>query len=198
MITPSEVPSCKIILLGNSGVGKTSLVSRWTSPTFDPSIRPTIGVNHQRKRIQLGSDEVDLFIWDTAGQEQFRALTPLYTRSASFAVITVAVNDLASFGSIASWIDLVAKTCDHVPPLALAVNKMDLAEEIVLSEEQILEKYAQPFEDRVFFVSALDGRGVGDMFARAAADAFEHYKRTNGFVPRSDAGAREDNGSGCC
>lgn len=198
MISSSEVPSCKIIFLGNSGVGKTTLVSRWTSPIFDSTIRPTIGVNHQRKRIQINNEEVDLFIWDTAGQEQFRALTPLYTRSASFAIITVAINDLSSFNSIENWIELLSKTCDEMPPIALAVNKMDLAEEMVISEEQVLEKYEKKFSGNIFFVSAFNGKKVDDMFMKAATDGFNHYKEVNNLVTKQVINDNDESKKKCC
>lgn len=168
---PPNRPACKIVLLGNSGVGKTSAVTRWTSGTWQSAIKPTVGANHQRKKVTVDGDDVDLFLWDTAGQEQFQALTPLYARSATAAIIVASIIDIASFNSLQTWIDLVNNSCDSQPPLLLAVNKIDLTENNVLTRDEIEDKYKSMFDD-IFYISAATGEELDNLFMQAAIKGY--------------------------
>ena len=169
-------PSCKIVLLGNSGVGKTSLVMKWTSGTFHRSIKPTIGANHQRKAVQVNNEEIDLYIWDTAGQEQFQSLTPLYARSAACAVVVAAIDDRESFAALEEWLKLLTASCERVPPAILAVNKQDLADHAVYTQEEIEQNFGSMFVG-VFYVSASTGESVDTAFMQAAKSAYDFVKR---------------------
>lgn len=159
--------SFKAVLLGDSGVGKTSLVTQWITGTYQRNTNPTVGANHQRKRVTIDNREVDIFLWDTAGQEQFQALTPLYARSASVAVLTTSVIDTTSFDSIDRWLELLSTATEDKPPVVLVVNKIDLMDEAEISRESIEEKFTGKF-DGIFFVSAATGEEVNNMFMFAA------------------------------
>ncbi|EAY19495.1 small GTP-binding protein, putative [Trichomonas vaginalis G3] len=165
MSNPERV-ALKIVVLGNSGAGKTSLVNRWITGSHNKSITPTVGANHQKKTIEIEKKNVDLFIWDTAGQEQFQALTPLYTRSAACAIICASITDNDSFESLDLWKELVNNSCETPPPTILAVNKIDLASEKTLSNEAIEDKFSNQF-DGLFFTSSITGEGVEEMFVQA-------------------------------
>jgi small GTP-binding protein len=166
-----QTPHYKIVVLGNSACGKTAIITRWTTGTFSPVSKPTLGSNHERKRVTLdGKGPVDLYVWDTAGQEQFQSLIPLYTRSSCLAIIVAAINDAKSFDAIPSWIDAVASSSDTPPPIILAVNKMDRAEEAVRTVESVHTEFDSKFIG-VFFVSALTGEGIGSLFNSAAIEA---------------------------
>jgi small GTP-binding protein len=160
---PTRRISCKIVLLGNSGVGKTSLVTRWTTGKCIADVNPTIGANHQHKSVVIDNNDVDLFLWDTAGQEQFHALAPLYAHSAAGGLIVASILDLDSIKGIQTWLDLVNRSCDRTPPCLLLVNKMDKSENAVLTAEEIKSEYAGLF-NAVFFVSAVTGEGVAAAF----------------------------------
>ena len=191
-------PACKIVLLGNSGVGKTSIVTRWTSGQWQSSIKPTVGANHQRKKVEIDDQEVDLFLWDTAGQEQFQALTPLYARSAAAAIIVTAINDISSFDSIDTWIDLVNNSCDSLPPIILAINKIDITENIVLTHDEIEDKYHSRF-DGIFYVSAITGEELDNLFMQAAVKGF-HYSQSGvtGQAKATSLTATKTSSGGCC
>ncbi|OHT08495.1 small GTP-binding protein [Tritrichomonas foetus] len=191
-------PSCKIVLLGNSGVGKTSLVTRWTTGSYQKSIKPTIGANHQRKSVTVGKNEYDLYLWDTAGQEQFQALTPLYARSAAAAIITASIDDVESFSSLQTWINLLNSACEKVPPMILAVNKIDLVDQSVYSSDEVESRFGSSFE-AVFFVSAATGEGVETCFMQAAQSGVAFTK--NSLTPERKllASEKSDNKKdGCC
>lgn len=162
----------KAVILGDSGVGKTALVTRWTTGSFSPQIRATVGANHQRKRVTIDKQEVDIFLWDTAGQEVFQALTPLYARSSSAAIITTSVDLPDSFKNIDKWIELLNTSTEELPPIILAVNKVDLESDSSLSRDQIITDYENKFAG-IFFVSAATNEGVDNLFMATAQKGFE-------------------------
>jgi small GTP-binding protein len=163
MSRPAPV-SVKVVLLGNSGVGKTSIAQRWLGgPSAIPE--PTIGVNHRRRTSVVGDREVDAYIWDTAGQEQYKALTPLYAHSASCALIVAAIADPESFDAIPRWGELLRQACDAPPPALLLVNKTDLAGTGAPIAE-IEATHGKGFH-AVFFVSAVTGEGIDAAYSEA-------------------------------
>ena len=171
---PDFVLCCKVVVLGDSGVGKTSLSNRWINGTFTDTVKPTIGANHQRKRLVIDGQNLDVFRWDTAGQEQFRSLAPVYTRSSSAVIIVTSCTEIQSFLSIDSWIEIVRNTSERMPPLILAVNKTDLNPNAENSEElsELIEKYQKHFVG-VFFCSALTGDQVDNVFRCASESAYK-------------------------
>jgi len=162
----SEKISLKIVLLGNSGVGKTSLVNRWINGSHNKTITPTVGANHQKKTLVIDGQQLDLFIWDTAGQEQFLALAPLYTRSASVAIMTASIVDEDSFSNLNTWKKLLEESCESFPPVILAVNKIDLSTDSMPTRDEIEESNIDSYSS-VFFVSAQTGEGVDELFIQA-------------------------------
>ena len=161
-------PTLKIVLLGSSGVGKTSLINYWINgiSSENKSSTPTVGANHQKKITEIDDKEVELFIWDTAGQEQFQALTPLYVRSAACAIICTSIIDADSFNTIDTWIHLIKDSCEKEPPLILCVNKVDLANDETMSNQKIEEMYESKFSN-IFFASAVTGEGVEMLFMQS-------------------------------
>lgn len=193
----SRNPSCKVVILGNSGVGKTSLINRWTTGTWSTTVKPTIGANHQRKTVQFSETFVDVFVWDTAGQEQFQSLTPLYARSAACAIVTASITDSLSFEAIQTWIDLLKNACEVMPPLILAVNKIDLLNSnAVKTQEEVESEYGQLFS-AVFFVSAQSGEAVDNLFVYAAQMGYE-FMIGNQPIKQQPLEPKKDDKKGCC
>jgi small GTP-binding protein len=188
-------PNCKIVLLGNSGVGKTSIVMRWASGTYQVDVHSTVGANHQRKTISLGDSDLDIYVWDTAGQEQFQALTPLYARSAAAAIIVASTDDIASFTAIEDWIELIDSSCENRPPIVLAVNKTDLTHS-VLAQEEIDTQY-QPKFSSIFYVSAKTGEFIDGLFLSAGQLGYEFMKASAGRRSNTDLNSRSGAGD-CC
>ena len=159
--------SCKVVMIGNSGVGKTSLVNTWVNGSYTSKTTPTIGANHLRKIVKIDDDTLDVCVWDTAGQEQYHSLTPLYTRAAAAAIAVASISDVDSFESLKMWLQLVADSCEDVPPVILAVSKTDLATSETPSYDDIEAKYGEFFEG-IFFTSALSGENVNSLFMQSA------------------------------
>lgn len=125
----------KIIVVGNGQVGKTSLTTRYCKGTFTTQYKKSIGVDYMEKSIDLAEgQEVKLMIWDTAGQEEFDALTSSYYRGAGGAVIVFSTTDRQSFDAIAKWKSKVEAECGPRIPLVLVQNKIDLVDQATMTE----------------------------------------------------------------
>lgn len=195
----SERSTLKIVVLGNSGVGKTSIVNRWITGNHNKAITPTVGANHQKKTIEIDGKRVDLFIWDTAGQEQFQALTPLYARSAACAIICASITDADSFESLDTWKNLVADSCEKTPPMILCVNKTDLANDKTIPNEEVEEKYINQFAN-IFFVSAYTGEGIDEVFTQSGRLGLEYsnsVQETDNNTANLESPSRKKK-EGCC
>jgi small GTP-binding protein len=172
------VRKVKIVLLGNSGSGKTALINRWNVGVLDPCPNlPTTGPDCVTKRLDVdGHGSVSVSVWDTAGQEKFRSLVPSYARDSQLILLTVSVSDDESFQAIPSWVTQVNEGCKIPPPIVLVVNKMDLVEDAVYSTEEIHKTYECQFLG-IFFVSAKSGDNVDLLFDFAVPEAVKFFTR---------------------
>ncbi|XP_014667458.1 PREDICTED: ras-related protein Rab-18-B-like [Priapulus caudatus] len=94
----------KILIIGESSVGKSSLLLRFTDETFDPDLQPTIGVDFKVKTITIDNNRCKLAIWDTAGFERFRTLTPSYYRGAQGVILVYDISSRQSFERLGTWL----------------------------------------------------------------------------------------------
>ena len=163
----SAETSHKIILLGDSNVGKTSLANRWLCNSYESSTRPTIGATNTLKTIEIDSQPVNISLWDTAGQEQYRAIAPLYVRKAKVAIIVTSACVEASFDSIQFWKNTLSNTGSDEIKIILAVNKIDLIDSDDRKLVDLIEKYKEGF-DELLLVSAKTGENVENLFLTAA------------------------------
>ena len=161
-----STPSVKLVILGNSGVGKSSLINTWITGSVLKCPTPTIGALNHMQRLTIGDSEIDLFIWDTAGQEQFASLCPLYVRSASVSIIVADFTDQNSIEKIDYWRDIVVSTNGQDSPMILAVNKVDLGEESV-SRDYIQQNFGKKFRS-IIYVSATQRYNVEELFTESA------------------------------
>jgi Rab family protein len=171
----------KLVMLGNSGVGKTSLLGRWATGVFDTRIWPTVGSSHTRKTVDMDGQQLHVSLWDTAGAEKYHALTPLYARGSSVAVVVVDITDSPDFESSRTWIDLLQAACPVAPPIVLAVNKIDLVD----SRETfpaLSSKFLRQFDD-AFFVSAQTGENVPELFQAAVIRAIRFQRAADPSLP---------------
>lgn len=156
----------KVCLAGDSGVGKTSIVKHFLGdPTGYKSARPTVAVE-ANPSVQMQSSEgklVNLSIWDTAGQEEFRNLVPLYFRNASVCIIVASYDNYESFQSIADWQDTIFQTCTTCK-LILVANKCDLKPSSGITDDFISDKGRSIAALDIFKTSAVTGEGIKDLF----------------------------------
>merc|ERR1711879_841172 len=117
----------KILLIGDSGVGKSCLLLRFSDNTYTESYISTIGVDFVIRTIELGRKSIKLQIWDTAGQERFRTITSSYYRGAHGIICAFDITDQTSFANIKKWLQEIDRyACENVNKFVVG-NKCDLA-----------------------------------------------------------------------
>ncbi|EIW71246.1 hypothetical protein TREMEDRAFT_19015, partial [Tremella mesenterica DSM 1558] len=115
----------KVVLLGSQGVGKTSLILRYTTRKFTPTVS-TIGSSfHTRKLMQHGT-QIRLQIWDTAGQERFRSMAPMYYRGSHVCILVYDISDRQSFEDVYSWLEELGRTVSKETLIFVVGMKTDL------------------------------------------------------------------------
>uniref|UniRef100_A0A8C1W9U6 small monomeric GTPase n=2 Tax=Cyprinus carpio TaxID=7962 RepID=A0A8C1W9U6_CYPCA len=116
----------KILIIGESGVGKSSLLLRFTDDTFNPELAATIGVDFKVKTIAIDGNRAKLAIWDTAGQERFRTLTPSYYRGAQGVILVYDVSKWDTFTRLENWLNELETYCTRNDLVKMLVgNKID-------------------------------------------------------------------------
>ena len=151
----------KAIVIGDGGVGKTSIIRRYVHEEFDPKYKKTIGVAHAVKRLTIEDTEVTLTIWDTGGQELFDCIRPQYYRGANGALIIYDVTNKESFDHLDKWFNDLREQCGKIP-IILVANKIDLINEKVIPLEEG-ERYALKHDIIFYETSAKTGENVVDI-----------------------------------
>mmetsp|Transcript_32611 Transcript_32611/g.56631 ORF Transcript_32611/g.56631 Transcript_32611/m.56631 type:complete len:191 (-) Transcript_32611:1075-1647(-) len=118
-------PHHKVVVLGNSNVGKTCLVNRLARDTFSEA-EPTIGANFLTKALEVDSEVKSYDIWDTAGQERYRSLTPMYYRGAAIAIVVFDLGNCESFEGAKSWVRELQTNASTGSIIGLLGNKLDI------------------------------------------------------------------------
>ncbi|XP_064456051.1 ras-related protein Rab-18-like [Ornithodoros turicata] len=126
----------KILIIGESNVGKSSLLLRFTDDVFDPGLAATIGVDFKVKTVSIDGNRAKLAIWDTAGSERFRTLTPSYYRGAQGAILVYDVTNQSSFQKLNHWLTELETYCTRPNVVKMLVgNKIDKQENRVVTKE---------------------------------------------------------------
>lgn len=162
------LPCVKLVVLGDTGVGKTSILLRFVRDEFFPFQEATIGASFFSKSVQ----DVTLNIWDTAGQERYQALTPLYFRGAGIAVLVYDMTRLHSFEVLQRW---ARELRDHGPEnvlLAVCGNKLDLSDHRSVQRDDA-QRYAESIGAFYFETSARDNLHIDQLFETLATRAKE-------------------------
>ena len=180
-----ETPKYKLIFLGDQGVGKSCILNRFLNDTFIEDYQATIGLDFQSKNIQIENQDIHLLLYDTAGQEKFRSLIPMYTRDANIILLVYDISSRDSFNHLSDWIkDLTNINFDEVI-FAIVGNKSDLsgARAITLEEGK---KFAE--EKNFIFqeISAKTGYGFSDLFYKNLFEKIRIKFRPGGQQPTSE------------
>ena len=154
----------KVVVLGESSVGKTSIINKYTrGPEISiDKFDPTIAASFQVKTISKDGKTIELDLWDTAGQEMYRSLTPMYYRNAQAALLVFDISNRASFESLDEWYDQIHENTDNIF-LMLLVNKVDLETKVVQTQE--ISNFCESHHNLIYSeVSALTGFGLDKAF----------------------------------
>ncbi|XP_072045100.1 ras-related protein Rab-23-like [Amphiura filiformis] len=152
----------KVVVVGNGAVGKSSMIQRYCKGIFTKDYKKTIGVDFLERQIELNEEEVRLMLWDTAGQEEFDAITKSYYRGAQAGVLAFSTVDRASFEAIENWKKKVEEEVGSIP-LVLVQNKIDLVEDAVIEPEEA-EALAKRLKVRFYRTSVKENLNVDDVF----------------------------------
>eukprot|EP00884_Botryococcus_braunii_P006382 jgi/Botrbrau1/15745/Bobra.4_1s0113.1 len=166
----------KLLLIGDSGVGKSCLLLRFSEDSFTSSFITTIGIDFKIKKILLDNKWIKLQIWDTAGQERFRTITSAYYRGAMGILLVYDVTDEASFNNIRNWMRNIEQHASDTVNKVLVGNKSDMDESkraVPYSKGQAL---ADEFGIQFFETSAKNNVNVDEVFQSIAKDVMLRLK----------------------
>ena len=163
-----KVPGCKVVLLGDSGVGKTSIISRYITGAFEKNKASTNGASYCSKMVKYENLNKNLLldIWDTAGQEKYKSLTKFFYKDASIVVLVYDITRKDSFENLKEyWYTQLKENCDKNIVLGMAGNKCDLFE-----KEEVQESDAREFAEKIGamfeLTSAQNNTGINDLFEK--------------------------------
>ena len=153
----------KLIIVGDSGVGKTNLITRFASDKFEKNSKATIGVEFIYKTLKINKDIFKIEIWDTAGEERYKSITSAYYKGAKGAIIVYDITSEQSFNNIETWIHEVKGKSSNNLQILIIGNKSDLYKDRKISLEKGIEK-AQSLNLHLLETSALDKTNVTEAF----------------------------------
>ena len=175
-VTNHTVYQFKIILVGDSAVGKTSLVNRFMGSEFQDNISCTINADFKLKSISLdASTGVDLTVWDTCGQEKYRSMTRQYFKDAQGVILVFDVNNENSFKGLSLWLNEIKNNCNNNNvSIVLVANKIDLNERVISKEEgnEFAEKNGLLYVE----TSSKDGININTPFENLSSNIIQKIK----------------------
>eukprot|EP00743_Colponemidia_sp_Colp-15_P000757 GILK01000836.1.p1 GENE.GILK01000836.1~~GILK01000836.1.p1 ORF type:complete len:213 (-),score=33.12 GILK01000836.1:127-765(-) len=166
----------KVVLIGDSGVGKSNLLSRFTRNEFNLESKSTIGVEFATKTIKTEGKTIKAQIWDTAGQERYRAITSAYYRGAVGALLVYDISKRSSFDNVERWLKELRDHADSKIVIMLVGNKSDLRHLRAVTQEEasaFAEKHGLAFIE----TSALDSNNVELSFQRILTEIYLQISR---------------------
>jgi len=191
----------KILTIGESGVGKTSILRRFVENKFLKTHLATIGIDFKTKNLNIDNQDIKLKIWDTAGQERFRNITTQYYKGADGIVLVYDVTDEASYEKIREWMEqILSNTQKEEIGLVLLGNKCDMEPRNVTEEQG--NKMAGELGINYFETSALSGQGINDAFEQLTRDIMKKKGvgegNGEGGLDLKKVKKKNGNGKDCC
>ena len=162
----------KVIIIGDTAVGKSNILSRYVKDEFSSNSKSTVGVELGIKFLKIKNTKTKIQIWDTAGQERYRAITSSYFKGSNGCFIVYDITNEASFNNIENWYEQIQKETSKDIPILLVGNKCDLEDERKVPIEKGKEK-AQNLNCAFFETSALKKINIDKIFEELVNNIYE-------------------------
>ena len=162
----------KVVLVGDSFVGKTNIMSKYIKNEFHEDSKATVGVEFGSKQFTVEGHSIKAQIWDTAGQERYKAITSAYYKGAKGAFIVYDITRKQSFDSVEKWVNDVTAVADKKITIILIGNKCDLEDQRQITKEQGEEK-ANKLEIAFLETSALSGENLDKAFDKMMNEVYK-------------------------
>lgn len=186
-MTKSEVNTCKAVLVGDSGVGKTCIISRFISNTFEKNSMSTACPSFSSKILEYNNigKSLNMDIWDTAGQELYKSLSKLFYKGASVGILVYDITNIKSFNNIKEfWYNELKTNGDSDMIFCLVANKYDMYEVEQVKEEDG-QAYAKSIGAIFYSVSAKDNLHINDIFYQSGLKVLDPS-----FMPNKDGSGK--------
>ena len=196
----------QLLVIGDSSVGKTSLITRYTNGTFKEEYLATVGLDYYSKNEEINNQAIQIKLWDTAGQERFKALTQNYFRNAEGVLLAFDVTNEESFNNLKDWISSIKINMEAKNiflPLIVVGNKIDMENDREITKEEA-EKFASENKYKYFETSAKTGEGVDEAVKELINlvlnqnQVDEQKIEARKSVPLKDNNQKEEKKKGCC
>jgi len=175
----------KLVLIGDSGVGKTNILSRYINNEFSYSSKSTVGVEFGSKIIKTNDKLIKIQIWDTAGQERYKSITSAYYKGAKGAFVVYDITRRDTFANVDKWIGELKSTGNADVFILLIGNKSDLEQERQVSTEEVTKK-AEQLKIAFCETSALEGKNIEYAFQTVVEEVSKKSDNTGSDVKKED------------
>ena len=165
----------KVVVVGDSGVGKTNLIKRFVSNEFKSDSKATVGVEFLSKNFIINGEIFKIEIWDTAGQERYKSITTAYYKGAKGAMIVYDVTNQTSFDNVDKWYNEIKEKASKNINLIVIGNKNDLIDKKIINSESSIEK-AKSFGIAIMETSALSASNVKEAFYLILKEMYKSVK----------------------
>lgn len=182
----------KLVFVGPSNAGKTSIINRFVYNEFSVHILPSTQPAFCQKVIKLRGENIQLEIWDTAGQERYHSLSPLFYRDADIGIVTFDLTSIDSFESAKQWIEELRQNRGNGIIIGLAANKLDIGTQRAVTLAQI-HKFAQEHKVTAVETSAQSGENINYLFEMLV----QQFLETGNSPSKKDDAPEEGSKSGC-
>ena len=170
-----EYYKLKLIVLGDSGVGKTNIIHRYITDTFSTETKATIGVEFFIKTFRVNNDIIKLEIWDTAGQERYKSITSAYYKGSKGALLVYDITRYPTFENLEKWMNEINEKVKGSLKMMIIGNKSDLNDERKVDIENALEK-AKLLNIPFMETSALDSTNIQNAFENILREMYKDFQ----------------------
>ena len=167
----------KLVVAGEGGVGKTTLIIRYCEGIFKHDTRTTVGVGFASKEVQLHGESIKLQIWDFGGEERFRFILPAYCKGANAAVLAFDSTRFQSVKNLPEWVDIIRKNAGSIP-IILVGTKVDLKDQRTVKPEDGDDFSKKNKMNGYYDVSSKTGLNVDNVFAKVAELAYDQARKS--------------------